>query len=134
MFKEILSGEESILNEFGKEKIWKKWRIMKNYEKWSKLMFSKILHGIHDSTGHGVHNTIIYNIACHNFQFLFCFLYITHFLEFMNRFHNLNLKTSISKNKSDYLKTIRKLKIMRDYIEDEYVSHNMTTRNMKSVQ
>ena len=42
--------------------------------------FAKLLHGIHDSTDHGVHHIIIYNIASHNFQFLFCFLNITHFV------------------------------------------------------
>ena len=51
----------------------------------------------------------------------------------MNKFYNLNLKTSISTNKSDNLKTKGKLKIMRDII-DEYVPHNLATRNMKSVQ
>ena len=57
---------------------------MKNYEKISKiskLMFlKKLLHRIHDSTGHGVDNIIIYNIVSYNFQFLFCFLDITHFV------------------------------------------------------
>ena len=43
-------------------------------------VFKKQWHGIHDSTGHGVHNIIIYNIISHNFQFLFCFLYITYFV------------------------------------------------------
>ena len=35
---------------------------------------------------------------------------------------------------SDNLKTKGKLKIMRDNIVDEYVTHTTTTRNMKSVQ
>ena len=35
---------------------------------------------------------------------------------------------------NDNLKTLGKLKIMRDNIVDEYVPHNMTSRNMKSVQ
>ena len=30
------------------------------------MMFLK-LHRIHDSTGHGVHNMILYNIVSHNF-------------------------------------------------------------------
>ena len=55
---------------------------MNIYEKYEKLMFInlKLLHGIHDSTGHGVHNIIIYNIVSHNSLFLFCFLDITHFV------------------------------------------------------
>ena len=36
--------------------------------------------GIHDSTGHGVDNIIIYNIVSHNSLFLICFLDITHFV------------------------------------------------------
>ena len=51
---------------------------MKKYEK---LMFLKLLHIIHDSTGYSVHNIIIYNIISHNFQFRFRFLDITHFVE-----------------------------------------------------
>ena len=39
------------------------------------------MHLINDSTGHGVHKIIIYNIVSHNFQFLSCFLNITHFVE-----------------------------------------------------
>ena len=35
---------------------------------------------------------------------------------------------------SDIFKTEGKLKIMRDSIEDEYVTHTMTTRNIISVQ
>ena len=35
---------------------------------------------------------------------------------------------------SDIFKTKGKLKIMRDSIVDEYVTHTMTTRNMKLVQ
>ena len=54
---------------------------MKNYEKYEKLMFiKKILHGIHDSTGHGLHNIIINNIVSHDSLFPFCFLDITHFV------------------------------------------------------
>ena len=34
----------------------------------------------HDSTGHGVHNIIIYNIVFYTFQFIFCSLDITHFV------------------------------------------------------
>ena len=42
----------------------------------------KLLHIICDcTTGHGVHNIMIYNNVSHNFQFLLCFLYITHFVE-----------------------------------------------------
>ena len=41
----------------------------------------KLMHGIHESTGHGVHNIIIYNTVSHNFQFHFSLLDITHFLE-----------------------------------------------------
>ena len=39
-------------------------------------------------------------------------------------------------NKSYILQTKEKLQIMRDYkyIVDEYVTHTMTTKNMKSVQ
>ena len=55
-----------------------------NYEKLWKIIkidvLKKLFRGIHDSTGHGVHNIIIYNNVSHNFQFLFCFLYITHFV------------------------------------------------------
>ena len=40
----------------------------------------KLLHGIHDSTGHGVHNNKIYNVVSNTFQFLSCFLDITHFV------------------------------------------------------
>ena len=43
-------------------------------------VYWKLLHVIHDSTGHGVHNIIIYNIVSHNSLFLFCFLDITHFV------------------------------------------------------
>ena len=54
---------------------------MKNYEKYETIfMFKKLLHGTHDSTGHGVHNMIIYKIVSHNFQFHFCFVDITHFV------------------------------------------------------
>ena len=54
---------------------------MKSYEKEYKLMFREnLLHGIHDSTGHGVHNIIIYKHVSHNSLFLFCFLDITHFV------------------------------------------------------
>ena len=57
---------------------------MKNYEKNmnnnKNLCFKKVLHRIHDSTGHGMHNITIYNNVSHNFQFLFCFLYISHFV------------------------------------------------------
>ena len=35
---------------------------------------------MYDSTGHGVHNIIIYNIVPHNSLFLFCFLDITDFV------------------------------------------------------
>ena len=46
-----------------------------------KLCFlKKKLHRIHDSTAHGVHNIIIYNIISHYFQFLFRFKYITLFV------------------------------------------------------
>ena len=44
------------------------------------IMLKKLLHGIHDYSGHGVHNIIIYNIVSHNFQFPFSFLYISHFV------------------------------------------------------
>ena len=44
-------------------------------------VFTKLLHSSHGSTCHGVHTIIIYNIVSHNFQFLFCFLDITHFVE-----------------------------------------------------
>ena len=40
----------------------------------------------------------------------------------------------MDKKKSKILKTKEKCKIMRDDIVDEYVTHTMTTRNMKSVQ
>ena len=43
-------------------------------------VFKKLLLGIHDSTGRGVDNNITYDIVSHNFQILFCFLYITHFV------------------------------------------------------
>ena len=76
-------------------------KIMKNNKNWC---FFKLLHGIHNSTGHGVHNIIIYNIFSHNYQFLFCFLDITYFLK------------------------------LWDNIVDKYDAHTTTTRNMKSVQ
>ena len=62
------------------------------YEKLIKInVFKKILHGIHGSNGHGEHNIIIYNIVSLNFCFVF---YISHILlEFMNKFHYLNMKT-----------------------------------------
>ena len=44
------------------------------------MSFKKLLNGIHDSTCHGVNNIKSYNIVSHNFQFLFCFLDITHFV------------------------------------------------------
>ena len=57
---------------------------MKNYEKLWKIIkidiYQNLLHGIYDSTGHGVHNIIIYNIASHNSLFLFSFLDITYFV------------------------------------------------------
>ena len=54
---------------------------MKSYEKIIKIdVYQKLLHGIYDSTGHGTHNIIIYNIVSHNSLFLFCFLDITHFV------------------------------------------------------
>ena len=43
-------------------------------------VYEKLLHGIHDSTDHGVHNIIIYNIVSQKSLFLFCFLDITHFV------------------------------------------------------
>ena len=45
------------------------------------MFLKKLLHGIHDSTGHGVHNITFYNIFSHNFQFLFHFQDITIFVE-----------------------------------------------------
>ena len=42
------------------------------------MFIKKLLHGIHDSTGHGVHSILIYNIVFQNSFFLFCFLDITH--------------------------------------------------------
>ena len=44
------------------------------------MFLKKLLYGIHDFTGHGVHIIISYNIVSHNFQFLFLFLDITHFV------------------------------------------------------
>ena len=44
------------------------------------MFIKKLLHGTHDSTGHDVHNIIIYNIFSQNSLFLFCFLDITHFV------------------------------------------------------
>ena len=38
---------------------------------------SKFLHGIHNSSDHGVHNIIIYNMVSHNFKFRFRFQDIT---------------------------------------------------------
>ena len=40
----------------------------------------------------------------------------------------------MSTDKIDILKTKWKLKIMKDNIVDEYVTHTIATRNMKSVQ
>ena len=44
------------------------------------MFFKKLVQGIHNSTSHCVHNIIIKSIVSHNFQFLFCFLDITHFV------------------------------------------------------
>ena len=41
---------------------------MKNNINWCLL---KTIDGIHDSTGHGVHNIIIYNVVSQNSLFLF---------------------------------------------------------------
>ena len=43
------------------------------------MFLKKLLHIIHDSTGHDVHNFKVYNIVSHYLQYLFCFLDITHF-------------------------------------------------------
>ena len=57
---------------------------MKNYELYKVIKIDffekKLLHGIHDSTGHVVHNIVINKIVSHNFQFLFCFQDITDFV------------------------------------------------------
>ena len=42
--------------------------------------FKIILQRIYGSTGHDVHNIIIYNNVSHNFQFLSCFLNINRFV------------------------------------------------------
>ena len=48
--------------------------INKKKKKMIRKNFSwKLLHRIHDSTGFGMHNIIIYNSVSHNFQFLFRF-------------------------------------------------------------
>ena len=44
------------------------------------MFFEILLHVINDSTGHGVHNIITYNIVSPNLQFISCFLDITHFV------------------------------------------------------
>ena len=46
------------------------------------MFIENLLHGIYDSTGHGVHNITItiYDVVSHNSLFLFCFLDITHFV------------------------------------------------------
>ena len=49
----------------------------------------KLLHWINVSSGHGVHNIIIYSIVSHKFQFPCCFQDIT------LSFHNKNLYTWI---------------------------------------
>ena len=41
MIIRILSEEVRILNELGKDILWKIWKIMKSYEKYEKLMFIK---------------------------------------------------------------------------------------------
>ena len=43
-------------------------------------VYQILLYGMHDFTGDGLHNIIIYNIVSHNPLFLFCFLDITHFV------------------------------------------------------
>ena len=53
---------------------------MKNY------VSLKLFHGIHDFNGHGVNNIIIYNMASHNFPFVFKISLIL--LEFMNQFYD----------------------------------------------
>ena len=59
------------------EKYDKLWIIMQNNKNWCFIF--KLLHGIHDSTGH-VHYIVINNIVYQNFQFIFIFLDITHFV------------------------------------------------------
>ena len=44
------------------------------------MVLKKLLHGIHDSPGHGVCNIFIYYIVSHNCQFPFRFQDITHFV------------------------------------------------------
>ena len=51
------------------------------------MFLKKLLHGIYDSTGYGVHNIIIYNVVSHNFHFLLFFYKSLILLEFMNKFH-----------------------------------------------
>ena len=70
--------------------------------------FFNILHRFHDSYGHGGRNITIYkSVLFHDlFKNFYC----------------------------DILKTKGKLKIMRDSITHMYVTHIMTTRNIKSVQ
>ena len=50
------------------------------------MLIKKILHGMLDSTGHGMYNIIISNIVTPNLQFPFGFQDITLFVEFMNKF------------------------------------------------
>ena len=60
----------------GKRIYEKLWKIMKNNKN---DVSQKLLHGIHDSTDHCVHN---------NFNFSFVFMISLFLLEFMNKFHD----------------------------------------------
>ena len=77
------------------------------------------------------YSSTILSLIIFNFPFVFEISLIL--LELMNTFHILNLLTYIS-SKIDILKTKEKSKIMRDNIVDDYITHTMTTRNIKSVQ
>ena len=78
----------------------------------------KLLHGIHDSIGHVVHNIIIYKSLSYNFQF---FLFSIYHSFCWNLQINSTIKTCRHKfqQTSGILKTQGKLKIMRDNIVDE---------------
>ena len=79
----IMSDKEGILNELGKENIWKimkKGVSYKNY--FTEFMFILVMVCVKCSS------TICYFVICY-FTFVFKISHIL--LEFMNEFHNLNL-------------------------------------------
>ena len=61
---------------------------MKDYEKLRKFMFKNILHNVHDSTGHGVHNILSTISSLKSFNSPSFFKISPILLESMTKFHN----------------------------------------------